>query len=192
MTLGTDIKEVYEQIGSTIEIMVDGEWVEDACIDTDGDMGSPYFRKAFFPFDTAASIGSVVRISSVGSMFIVATRVPDVFEDGTIEYGSLLYLVNRIGKHSRLASYRSAEYELIEDYYEVNATVHMFEPTVSIRFDGGQLGSIDMQAGEMYAAEAYGIAVGDRLEFGDDKFEVEVVKSVHPGIVSLAVREDNR
>jgi hypothetical protein len=193
-SLADDIRDVYAEIGSRIHVLNGSTWTDDAYIDTEQDMGSPYLRRAFFPVSSAAVPGSIVRIPSVNADFLMLTRIPGVFEDAPYEYESLLFMVNVTAIIVRLSHERDAStYRQTVVESEVRNPAYGFMSPGTVTLTAGRTGNMILDENDLYIPAAYNAAAGDRVKFDNEERQIESIRlRDYPGVAICRLSTDSR
>jgi len=164
LSLGDDIKEVYEEIGMAVTILRAGGDISGEYIDSEPDAGTSFIRRAFFPATTQAVPGDIIEIPAVGGgKYLVVLLIPDVFEDSPFEYGSLLYQCNFQGRIERLSQARNTSYQLEMTESDVANPAYAFRGAsdFSLSFEG--FGTVEIRKGEIYFPASYIVKAMDRF-----------------------------
>lgn len=164
MSLGDDIKEVYEEIGMAVTILRAGGDITGEYIDSEPDAGTSFIRRAFFASTTQAVPGDIVEIPALGNKkYLVILLIPDVFENSPFEYGTLLYQCNFQGRVERLAQARNSSYRLELTETEVVNPAYMFRGASDFSLSFEDFGTVEIKKGEIYFPASYPIEQMDRF-----------------------------
>lgn len=99
-SIGTDIKEVYQELGANFTIInrtpvVTGEKI---LYDMNTQATKPFIREHFidctFPYDTSVEVGDIIVMPSTQRYYMVMNKTPELFEDAMVEWAGILYLCN--------------------------------------------------------------------------------------------------
>jgi hypothetical protein len=97
--LGPDIKEVYQEEGTLIQIINHDPVVSEKILyDINAQATKPFIREhhldCSFAYDTALQPGDIALMVAVNRYYMVMNKTPDLFEDKLVEYSGVLYLCN--------------------------------------------------------------------------------------------------
>ncbi len=103
MSLGSDLKETYEEIG--IKVTVDGNAEEYIDYAPNAQVTKPFIREFFIegsiPYDTTQVVGSIVRFDIFNRDYMVMNLTPESLENEVYEYSGVYYMSNVSGEISR-------------------------------------------------------------------------------------------
>ena len=202
MSLGSDLKETYEEIG--IKVTVDGDAEEYIDYAPNAQVTKPFIREFFIegsiPYDTTQVVGSIVRFDIFNRDYMVMNLTPESLENEVYEYSGVFYMSNVSGEISRPSgeavwdeeSYqKKTSFETIQE----DAYALMTEPLFGTDLDSqSELGNLSIEKDEMYIPTRYGIQALDRYQpaSGEYREVTAVMKRRFSGMDVCKLSEDNR
>lgn len=96
--IGPDIKEVYEELGASIDIVSRNPVItgEKLIYEINSQATKPFIREHHvdcnFPYDSVLVPGDVVLIKKIDKYYMVMNKTPELFEDSVVEYSAIMYL----------------------------------------------------------------------------------------------------
>jgi len=208
MSLATDIKEVYTELGASITIIRDngnisGEYI---MYERNAQATKPFIREYFleadFPYDSSAVTGDVIEIDTTDSLYMLMNKSPDIFENSIVEHGSVLYKVNTSGEVWRPSGEtrnpQTYKMELNWESVKSNAYALLTEPEfgeeLSLEDEKPSIGWLPDKKKELFIPASYGVKELDRIEPTSGEFYmVESVKPRrYPDIDLCILGEDTR
>ena len=207
MSIGPDLAEVYEEVGTSIKIlkpdgsMVLGEFLD---FDINRQVTKPFIREFFmeasFSYITAVVGGDVIEFIVDGRKFLIMNLTAEFFENKIINNNAVLYKCNEVVTIKRLtkggwgAGYKR---EITWPNVAVDIPVLLTE-----RFFGTGLGAVeskdfmeyDILDNQMYISAYYRVKPLDRVWLSDTEFfQVDFVeKRKFEGVWSCVLSEDTR
>ena len=205
MTLGTDIKEVLEEVGAAITVLrsagdISGEFFD---FDLNAQVTKPFIREFFLEamvsYDTNAVLGDVVEIDETGERYIVMNKTPELVENAVMNYSCVFYKTNVSGELLRpsgeVRSSQTYHKQTIFNSVGAECFALMTEPLFSGDLDTDeQLGLIGIKKDELYIPKSYGIKALDRYQpVSGEYYIVESIKTRrYPGVDVAILGEDTR
>ncbi len=205
MTVGEDIKEALQDIGSLITIFRDsgnlsGEYVD---TETNAQVTKPFVREFFLEamvaYDTDLVPGDAFEMDITGIRYLLMNKTPFMVENAVGNYDSVFYKCNVSGEILRPSGeVRSTDTLRIVPVYSVeksNCFALLTEPLFSGDLDTDeQLGLIGIQKEELYIPSSFGIKVLDRYQpVSGEYYVVESIKRHRFSGVDVAILgEDTR
>jgi len=206
MSFGPDIKEVLQDIGTSITILRDagnvtGEYVY---YKTNRQVTKPfvreYFLEATFQHDSVANSGDIIQFNSDTRVFMLAVKTPRNFESEAFDSQCTILKCNVSGELFRLAYSGEAysdDYELEFNWASVKddcyglLTEELFGNYMSQDSPAGQLLNKGML---LYVPSSVGIQPLDRyVPVSGEAFKVEEVERyVYQGVDIAHVEIDER
>ena len=177
MSVGSDIKAAFEEVGTAITIVRDpdditGEYIR---MVLNSQVTKPFIREFFveaqFAYDTQAVAGDVIYLSD-GRYLIVMNKTPEELGGVVYRHQCVLYKCNAIGKISRETTSRLA-YQLTTAWSAIKEPCHalLTESLYGNELDTEQgIGDLIRQAHELYLPHSYGLAVNDRFDVSQQAF----------------------
>ena len=202
MSLGTDLKETYEEIG--IKVIVDGSGEEYIDYAPNAQVTKPFIREFFIegsiPYDTTQVVGSIVRFDIFNKDYMVMNLTPESLENEVYEYSGVYYMCNVSGeilRPSGEAVWNDEDYRKDTVFELITGEAYglQTEPLSGTDLDAqSELGNLMIQNEELYIPSKYGIRVLDRYQ--PVSGEYYIVKTVldrrFSGIDVCELGEDNR
>ena len=209
MTLGSDIKEVYTDVGAAYSAIRPGPGVsgelETGYLDFElnRQVTKPFIREYFIeaslPHDTIAGVGDVIEFTTDGRKFLLMNLTPDLFENAVFEYQGVLYKCNVLaGKLERSSgedwdsNYKKGlNWVEIDDAIPALVTESLFGHSLETDVELGMLG---LERHELYISASYGIKTLDRFTTVSGEFYmVTTIKSRrYDGIDVAELETDTR
>jgi len=207
MSIGADLAEVYEEVGTSIKIykpdgtVITGEYLD---FDINRQVTKPFIREFFveasFSYITAGVGGDVVEFLTDGRKFLIMNLTAEFFENEIITYNSVLYKCNEaatIKRPTKAGWNANYKKEITWPDVIVNVPILLTE-----RFFGTGLGAVgpqdfmeyDILDNQMYISAYYGVEPLDRIWLsGTEFFQVDFVeKRKFDGVWSCVLSEDTR
>lgn len=202
MTLAFDIKEIIEEIGTSVTILRDsgnitGEYLYGKI---NKQVTKPFIREffmeAWLASDTEILAGDVVQTSD-GRIFIIMNKTPSMFEDAIYRYDSVVYKCNTTAILQRPTETRDENFKTTTAFSVVQEDVHTLitESLYGNELDTDEeLASIGLSSEDCYIPSSVGVEYLDRLWISaSEYYQVEVVKKRRFDAVDLIVLgEDTR
>ncbi len=207
MSIGPDLAEVYEEVGTSIKIykpdgtIITGEYLD---FDINRQVTKPFIREFFieaaFSYATQAEGGVVIEFLTDGRKFLVMNLTAEFFENEIITYTSVLYKCNEVAtiKRPTKAGW-DVDYKKEITWPNIIADVPIL---LTERFFGTGLGAVepkdfmeyDILDNQMYISGYYGVRPLDRVWLSDTEFfQVDFVeKRKFEGVWSCVLSEDTR
>ena len=203
MAISEDIKEVLEEIGTSLTIHYsNGDTVTGLYVDPEGyPEQSTLFTRMFLkvgslPADTPVVNGDIVEFGS--TFHIVTNLVPTAFENDVVEKIAMFYRCNVVVdlfSHSDSPAY-DGNYDKVAEWTQVGTSVPVcmvekqLTPLPEISEDIYLTGSV---TNLVYLPAVYSIKRGDRVVENGRNFLIETVGRYElDGILVCGVTEDHR
>lgn len=205
--IGPDIKEVYDELGSSITIINRDPVITGHKIiyETNSQATKPFIREhhidCSFPYNNPLDTGDIIKIDNVDRYYMVMNKTPELFEDQIVEYSSILYLCNI---PTTACIVRPIEIRNSSTYDMINGWEMVIESPVygvlSDRVFGSTIeqGLIEGQNPvwriDLYIPKWYDIKSLDRIIVSPTEYyKIEAIESYnYPGSVVALLVEDTR
>jgi hypothetical protein len=172
MTIGPDIEEVLEEVGTGFTILRDSGNVSGEFLDFEpnSQVTKPFIREFFLEamlkYNTAVVSGDVIRFDTTGDCYMVMNFTPDLFENQIINYSAVLYKTN-----VHLAIYRSSivqqsnyhdrtVWTLVKSGVKALLTSPLYGSSLD---EERELGALGLQMQELYVPLSIGIQTLDKI-----------------------------
>jgi hypothetical protein len=204
MTIGPDIEEALDEVGTAVTIIDSagvshtGEYIY---YKPNSQATKPFIREffleAWLPYNTAATSGDLIRFNVTGTYYMLMNLTPFMFENSIIRRDGVLYKCNVTAVLLRPTEVRGSNY-LTRTVWEV------IEPTlrclITTPLYGNELetdeaiGHLGLEVHELYAQDLHGIRVNDRIKVSSDQYyRVESIKyRRYDGVTTYELGEDTR
>jgi len=205
VSIGADIKAVYEEIGSSITFIRDSGNVSGEYIDSEiaAQATKPfireYFRNANFSHVTSGEVGDIFSFDSTGELYMIMNLSPDIFENEVIEYNAVVYKANVSGELKRPSGevwdaqtyQKTAVFKTIKPIAYGLYTSFIYGNEQITESDFAEYG---IQHDQAYFPISYGIKVDDRYEpvSGEYYKVTSIQRRQFPGHVVVDLAEDSR
>lgn len=203
MTIGPDIKEALEEVGTAFTILRtgSGEYLD---ITQNTQVTKPFIREFFLEvelaYDTEAQSGDIITLDVPGDKFMLMNLTSDLFENSIIINNGVLYKCNVSGELSRPsgeADWADATYK--RDFAWVPIADPCYGLLTTPEHGGGiveesPIGYIDLDSQELYIPSSIGAQELDRFSpvSGEYYMVREVKKRRYPNVDLILLSEDNR
>lgn len=180
MSIGPDIKEVINEVGSSFTIVRDsgnvtGEFLH---FRANAQVTKPFIREFFleaaFVYDTVVAAGDIVLIDVTGNYYMVMNKTAELFENQIIRYACVLYKCNVFGaifrpvKSSRDGRYRSSlEWQTVRSFAPALITASLYGNMLDIN---EQFGVVGVKSNDLYLPSSYGCKSKDRYWISHDEY----------------------
>jgi len=204
MTIGPDIEEALNEVGVAIRITgssgVEGTTPEYIHTIPNSQATKPFIREFFlegwFPYNTAASSGDLIRMPVTGLRFMIMNLTPFLFENTIIRQDAVLYKCNIDAVLLRPREVRENYHtRTVWDVVESSMWCLMTTPLYGNQLDTEEeLGQLGLEVHELYARDVHDIRVNDRVKVSSDQYyRVESIKYRRfDGVTTYELGEDNR
>lgn len=209
MTIGPDLKEAIEEIGTAVDIfqngdsssLVSGEYI---IFKANTQATKPFIREFFLEaeisYDSESKAGDVLNFSTTGNKYIIMNSTPVLFENEVIKNDIVLYKCNVSGEILRISgesSWNRTTMRKSPSWQSIKANAYALQ-TEGIYGNAdlpeAPLGAIPKIRYELYIPQAYGIRELDRYQTASGEYyRVEAVFHRRFDKVDVAVlQEDTR
>jgi hypothetical protein len=205
MSIGPDIKEVFQEVGVQFTILRDSGDVDGGYLHyhINRQVTKPFIREffleAFFPYDTSAVPGDVVKFNQADDVYMVMNKTPQFFEDSVIQNHAVLYKCNVSGELLRVSG------EAWDENYQMSgyAWETIKSPCYALQTEAlyghdletdAEIGLLGLENHELYVPKTYGARVLDRYRpVSGEVYRVETMKTRrYQAVDVLEVGEDTR
>jgi hypothetical protein len=205
MTIGPDIEEVLDEVGTSYTILRDSGNVtgEKTYYKSNSQVTKPFIREffleAWFPYNTQAVGGDYVQLLTTGDIFLVMNRTAQMFEDAIIKWDVVLYKCNvtidvlrPVESDDWDSDYRKlTSWSYIKEQKYALITTPLYGHDLATDEELGYLG---LEVHEMYAPTSLGVETLDRIKLTSlEYFRVETIKPRrYEGVNVYEIGEDSR
>ena len=205
MTIGPDIKNVFIEVGTSFTIIRDSGNVAGGYMDItpNTQVTKPFIREFFLEvelaYDTGVNAGELLEIDTPGTVYMLANKTADLFENTVISYAGVIYQCNVSGELLRPTGEEDwdSNYKRAETFTPIESNCYALLTTP---VHGGELdtdepvGLLDLERHEMYIQSSVGVRELDRYQpVSGEYYRVEAVKTRrYPGIDVVLLGEDTR
>jgi hypothetical protein len=187
MTIGPDIEEVLEEVGTKFTILRDsgnitGEYLD---FEPNSQVTKPFIREFFLEamlsYATAVVSGDVIQFDTTGSRYLVMNFTPALFENVVINYDVVLYKTNVHLNIYRSSIVQDANYRdrTVWNLVKGNVDALMVSPLYGSSIDEDrELGALGLQMQDIFIPLSVGLQTFDKivvLETGEH-WKVESIK----------------
>jgi hypothetical protein len=205
MTIGPDIEEVLDEVGTSFTILRDSGNVtgEKTYYKSNSQVTKPFIREffleAWFSYNTEAVGGDYVQFNTTGDIYLVMNRTPQMFEDAIIKWDVVLYKCNVVIDILRPvesdgwdANYQKpTTWQYIQEQRYALITTPLYGHDLATDEELGYLG---LEVHEMYAPLSFDIQTLDRIRLTSlEYYRVETIKPRrYEGVNVFEIGEDTR
>ena len=205
MSVGEDIKEAIEEVGSAYTILRDSGNITDeiGLLEYSAQVTKPLtiesFRRGTMGFDTQIITGDVIEFGIIDQRFIVTNTMPDMFENAIVQYDTVLYKCNvKNGEIFRPSGETwSSAYHKESQWETVKAGCNAMQVSALYGNDlatDEELALIGLQKDEVLIPHSYGAQVLDRWQpYSGEYYMVATIETRrYPNVDVLIVANDQR
>lgn len=205
LSIGPDLKEVFEEVGPNYTIAEGTGTGEDSymAVALNAQVTKPFIREFFLecqlPYDTSGEVGDILRIETTGDKFMLMNKTPEIFENEVAQNATVLYKCNFSGEIQRPTETRSAStYQMLQSWDTQVATAYglVTEALFGHDYDTDEeVANLGLEQHEFYSPSRYAIAIDDRVVFvsGEAFYRVETKKKRrYSGVDVFTLGEDRR
>lgn len=203
MSIGQDLKETFEDVGTEYSIIEGSGSGESSYLDWEpnSQVTKPFIREFFIegtlPYDTSVAVGDVLRFETQGDDFLLMNKTPELFENAITSYACVLYKCNVSGEIQRPQVARDAQYHEEVSWQTVQATAYGLQTEALYGHDletDEELALIGVENHEAYFPSRYGTQLHDRvLSSSGEYYRVETKKTRrYSGVDVVELGEDTR
>jgi len=206
MSIGPDIDEVLDEIGTSFTIKRDSGDVAGGYLDItpNTQVTKPFIREFFLEvmlsYETTIVPGEVLELDTSGERFLMMNLTPSFFENQVIYYDGVIYKCNVSGellRPSGEADWDSSTYRRAENWETIKSDCYaiLVPPEFSGEVETEEdIGILEIERQALYLPTSLGVQVLDRYVASSGEFyRVEAVKTRrYPGVDLVIVGEDTR
>lgn len=205
MSIGPDLKEVFEEVGPNYQVIEGTGDGEDSymAVELNAQVTKPFIREYFLecsmPYDSDAAVGDIVTIVVPDMNYMVMNMTPEMFENEVVKYSSVLYKCNFSGEIQRPTEVRSDQTLQMTQRWDTQVSTAyglMTEALYGHDLETDEeIGNLGLEQHEFYVPARYGIQVNDRVVIvsGEEYYRVETKKKRRYSAVDVVtLGEDNR
>lgn len=172
MTIGPDIEEVLEEVGTSFTILRDsgnvtGEYLD---FEPNSQVTKPFIREFFLEamlkYNTAVVSGDVIRFDVTQDCYMVMNFTPSMFENAVINYDAVLYKTNVHLAIYRATTVQDSNYHdrTVWTLIKTNVKALLTSPLYGSSLDEDrELGALGLQMQEIYLPLSVGIQTLDKI-----------------------------
>lgn len=186
MTIGDDIKETLEDVGTAYTVLRDSGNVSGEYLDylINRQITKPFIREFFLEaslsYDTGAIAGDVVQFDTTEDVYLIMNKTPELFENSIVTNECTLYKANVSGELLRPSETRDTQYHKIPEWQTVKSNCYALQTEALYGHDldtDEELGLLRVENHELYIPHSIGIQLLDRFEPSSGEFyRVETIK----------------
>lgn len=208
MGLGSDIKEVYSELGTAVSIISRSPVIrgERIIYELNSQATKPFIREHHLdstaPYDTLITTDDIIRFDETGDCYLVMNKTPDMFEDSIVEYSMVLYKCNLPASAFIVRPVESRD----PDTYEITSgwKVVVSPPVyglISDRVFGSEIDQEVTGAGQfpvwridLFLPKRYDVKPLDRIVLSETEYyKIETIEKYnYPGVSVMLLTEDTR
>lgn len=204
MTIGPDIEEVLEEVGTSFKILYDSGAVEGGFLDFEpnSQVTKPFIREFFLEamlsYNTSVVSGDVIQFDTTQDCYMVMNFTPSLFENTVINFDAVLYKTNVHIDLYRPTVVSQANYHdrTVWTLVKANVKALMTSPLYGSSLDEDrELGALGLQMQELYIPMSVGIQTFDKMIIREtgEHWKVDSIKARRFLAISVAeLGEDTR
>jgi hypothetical protein len=189
MSIGPDIKEALEDVGTSYNIILPTIVTDSEKLVYKGNAQAtkPFIREFFLEatlaYDTQVIAGTVIKTIASAVPYLVMNKTPNVFEDEIIEYKVVLYKCNVSGEILRISGEAgwNSRYQKTPSFQVIRANAYALQTEVlagSGIHSEQEIGAISTDRQDLYIPSYYGIKELDRYQpVSGEYYLVKAVKT---------------
>ena len=189
MSIGPDIKEALEDVGTSFTILspVPISTPEKLVSKGNSQVSKPFIREFFLEatlsYDTLATPGAVIKTTVPAIPYMIMNKTPNIFEDEVIENKVVLYKCNVSGEILRISGEvgwnpnykKTPKFEVIRANAYALLTEVLFGSGINVE---QEIGVVSSDRQDLYIPSYYGIKELDRYQAASGEFYlVKAVKT---------------
>ena len=187
MSVGSDIKEVYRDVGSKIQIIRDTRKITEYIkYVLNAQVTKPFIREFFLDgeasYDTAIEAGDIIKMVTSGIYYMIMNKTPYILENEIIKNSIVIYKTNvqlNIDRPSEIKDEHTYLRRTTWNRVKSGAYALLTSPLFGISLETEEeIGLLDIKKGELYVPSSYGIKVLDRIFIlgTDEYYRVTAIK----------------
>jgi len=204
MSIGSDIEDVLEELGSSIVILRDSGNIEGefATIETMSQATKPlvisFFKNCTLSYATSVVQGDIINFETTDDKYLVTTLNAEEFENSIITKEGILYLCNVSGELLRPSGeiwnthtyHKEQAFEVIKS----NCYALLVNPEFRNKLVEEESVMVSMEEDEIYLPSSVGISINDRYEAtSGEYYKIMVVNSYrYMGVDVCSIGKDTR
>jgi hypothetical protein len=202
MSIGPDIKEVLEEVGTSFSYLSGETWVSGEYLrfQPNRQVTKPFIKEFFLEvelaYDTHATGGDVLKLTTQNQPYILVNRSAAEFEGLVYKYDAVLYKANVIAQLQRQSGEMDVNYRYNPSFGTIYPTVYglLTEVPVGNAIDEeSQIGRLDRSNFEFFVPNRYGVVEGDRVYISDTEYyKVSAVRRRSYFNVDVAELEEDK
>ena len=206
MSIGADIKEVFEEVGSAYTIVRDAGNVsgEYGMYKTTSQATKPitleHFRRGKLSYDTQCTTGDVIEFDTTAERFMVMNKLPKMLENEVYRYDAIFYKCNiASGELLRPSGevwdsdtyHKETQWNSIKDNCDAMQVAALYGNDLE---SDQELALLNLHKDEVYIPHSVGAQVMDRWQpASGEYYQVATIETRrYPGVDVLIVEEDHR
>jgi hypothetical protein len=205
MTVGADIKEAITEVGAGYTILRDSGHIsgEFGLLEYSAQVTKPltieHFRRGTMSYDTEVVTGDVLEFNKTLERFLVTNKLADLFEDGVVQYDTVLYkcnisdgtLLRPSGETWGDSYHKETQWEVIKNNCDAMQVAALYGNDLETE---QELALMGLQKDEVLLQQSIGAQVNDRWQpASGEYYHVTTIESRrYPSIDVLIVEEDRR
>ncbi|MDY6863879.1 MAG: hypothetical protein SV062_12940 [Thermodesulfobacteriota bacterium] len=205
MGIGEDIKSVYNDVGSSYNVLRDdGDLSGEYCVyKINRQVTKPFIQEFFLeaqlPYDTEIKVGDLLEFQTDGRVFLLMNKNPMMFEDEIVNYQGILYKCNVSGELFAPSGevWDAQTYQKTTQWNQKKAICYGLQTEPLFGHDletDEELGQIGVERHQLFVSNTVGIETFDRYEpVSGEYYKVEEIrKRRFPGVDVVELSEDMR
>ncbi len=205
MTIGDDIKETFEDVGTAYIVLrdignVSGEYLD---YSINRQITKPFIREFFLEatlsYDSEVITGDTIRFDTTSDVYLVMNKTPELFENAVVTNECTLYKTNVSGELLRPSgeAWATQTYRKEPQWQTVKSDCYALQTEALYGHDldtDEELGLLGVENHELYIPHSVGLQVLDRFEpASGEYYRVETIKTRrYPNIDVAEMGEDTR
>lgn len=206
MSIGADICDVLSEVGSAYTIVRSGGNIsgEYATYDLTSQATKPitleHFRRGMLAYNTSVVAGDVIEFTTSSERFLIANKLPLLFQNEVAEYESIFYKCNvSSGELFRPSGerwdpntyHKETQWESIKSDCDAMQVAALYGNDLET---DQELALVGLQKDEVYLPDSVGARVMDRWQpASGEYYMVSTIESRRfPGLDVLIIEEDTR
>jgi len=205
MSLGEDIEEAIEDVGTAFTILRDSGDVTGEYLDFEINTQitktfiREFFLEATLSYNTSAIAGDLIKFDITENVYLVMNKTPELFENAIITNECTLYKANVSGELLRPSgeAWDTQTYHKETQWNSIKSNCYALQTEALYGHDldtDEELGLIGVENHELYIPHSTGVQKLDRYEsVSDEYYRVETIKTRRYGNVDvIELGEDRR
>ena len=204
MSIGIDIEEVLEEVGSAYVLVRDAGNVS-------GEYGTfkytaqatkpitlEHFRRARMAYNTEAVAGDVLEFTTSSERFMIMNKMPKMFENAVVQYDAILYkcnvssgeLLRPSGEVWNSSTYhKETQWEVIKNNCDAMQVAALYGNDLEA---DQELALLNLRKDELYIPHSVGVQIMDRFQpASGEYYMVATVETRRFPAVDVAILEED-